>query len=72
MESAACAPEGDALLPLKPTFANSRTRHLAACPMSSESVHNPPDIAELASLFFPRLEALGRFEPVAEESLPRA
>lgn len=40
--------------------------------MSSESVQEPPDIAELASLFFPTLETLGRFEPVREDAMPRA
>jgi len=40
--------------------------------MTSDSVYDPPDIAELASLFFPRLDALGRFEPVTEQALSRA
>jgi chorismate-pyruvate lyase len=40
--------------------------------MSRESLLDPPDIAELASLFYPRLEALGKFELVREDALPRA
>jgi chorismate-pyruvate lyase len=41
-------------------------------PESVSSVNEPADIAELASLFFPRLEALGRFEPVTEDDLAPA
>jgi chorismate-pyruvate lyase len=43
--------------------------------MSAESVTSitdPPDIAELASLFFARLDALGKFEPVTENDLAPA
>jgi chorismate-pyruvate lyase len=40
--------------------------------MSAESVQDPPDIAELAALFFPQLAALGRFERVSEDVLPPA
>ncbi len=39
--------------------------------MTSDSLQDPADIAELASLFFPQLDALGKFEPAAEEALPR-
>jgi chorismate-pyruvate lyase len=40
--------------------------------MNADSVHDPPDIAELAELFFPRLEALGRFTRIGEEDMPPA
>jgi chorismate-pyruvate lyase len=40
--------------------------------MNPDSVQDPPDIAELVSMFFPRLDAVGRFERVTEKELPPA
>lgn len=40
--------------------------------MTSDSVQDAPDIAELAALFFPKLGMLGRFKAVTENDLPHA